>query len=118
LLYLTTSKPDIQFSVCLCARFQFNQKESHFKVATRMLKYLKGTTNVGLWYPRDSNIDLSGFSNFDYIGCKLDKKSTNGTCHLLGSSLISMNTKKQVCAALFTVEVEYIAAGHAYAQII
>jgi len=88
LLYLTTNRLDIQFGVCLCARSQSNPKESHLKVAKRILKYLKGTTNVGLWYPCDSNITLSGFSDFDYEGCKLDRKSINGTCHLLGTSLI------------------------------
>jgi len=89
LLYLTTSRPNIQFGVCLCARFQANPKESHFKVAKRILKYLKGITNVGLWYPCDCNITLSDFSNSDYAGNKLDKKSTSGSFHLLGSSLIS-----------------------------
>ena len=113
LLYLTT---DIQFGVCLCARFQANPKESHFKDAKRILKYLKGTTNVGLWYPCDSNISLRGFSDSDYVGCKLDRKSTSGTCHLLGSSLISWNSKKQACVALSIAEAEYIAAGHGCAQ--
>ena len=116
MLYLTASRPDIQFGVCLCARFQSNPKESPFKAAKRILKHLKGTTNVGLWYPNESNIVLSGFSNFDYAGCKLDRKSISGTCHLLGSSLITWNSKKQACVALSTAEVEYIAAGHACAQ--
>ena len=58
LLYLTTSRPDIMFTVCLCARYQANPKESHFKAAKRILKYLKGTTNVGLWYPSHSPIHL------------------------------------------------------------
>ena len=112
LLYLTTSRPNIQFEVCLCARFQAYPKESHFKAAKRILKYLKGTTNVGLWYPCDSNITLSGFSDSDYAGCKLDRKSTSGTCHLLRSSLISWNSKMKACVALSTVEAEYIVAGH------
>jgi len=118
LLYLIASRLDIQFGVCLCARFQENPKESHFKAAKRILKYLKGTTNVGLWYPSDSNINLSGFSDSDYVGCKLHRKSRSGTCHLLGSSLISWNSKKQACVALSTTEAEYIATGHGYAQII
>jgi len=58
LLYLTTSRPDIMFSVCMCVRFQFNPKESHFKARKRILKYLKGTINVGLWYPRGAPIEL------------------------------------------------------------
>jgi len=89
LLYLTASRPYIMFVVCLCARHQANLKESHFMAAKRILKYLKGTTNVGLWYPSYSPIRLIGYSDSDFVGCKLDRKSTNGTCHLLGSSLIS-----------------------------
>jgi len=118
LLYLTTSRPYIQFRVCLCARFQANPKESHFKATKRILKYLKGTTNFGLRYPCDSNITLSGFSDSDYAGCKLDRKSTSGTCDLLGSSLISSNSNKQACVALSTAKAEYIIAGHGCAQII
>ena len=114
LLYLTGSRPDIQFGVCLCATFQSNSKESNFKAAKWILKYLKGTTNVGLWYPNESNIVLSGFSDSDYAGCKLDRKSD--TCHLLGSSLISWNNKKEACVALSIDEVEYIVVGHACAQ--
>jgi len=97
LLYLTTSRPDIMFVVCLCARYQANPKESHFKVAKRILKYLKGTTNVGLWYPSDSPIHLIGYSDSDFAGFKLDRKSTSGTCILLGPSIISWHSKKQTC---------------------
>jgi len=88
----------------LCVRFQSNPKESHFKAAKRILKYLKGTTKVGLWYPSDSNIVFSGFSDSNYVECKLDRKSTSGTCPQLGLSLISWNNKKQACVALYTTE--------------
>ena len=88
LLYLTASQPDIMFVVCLCARFQSCLKESHLKAAKRILKYLKGTISMGLWYPSLSPIHLVGYSDSDFAGCKLDRKSTSGTCHLLGLSLI------------------------------
>ena len=68
LLYLTASRPYIMFAVCLCARYQVNPKESHFKAAKRILNYLKGTKNVGLWYPSHSLIHLIGYSNSDLIG--------------------------------------------------
>jgi len=100
LLYVTASRLDIMFVVCLCARFQSSLKESHLKAAKRILKYLKGTTFVGLWYPSHSPIHLVGYSDSDFAGCKLDRKSTSGTCHLLGSSLISWHNKKQACVAL------------------
>ncbi|XP_068504139.1 uncharacterized mitochondrial protein AtMg00810-like [Phaseolus vulgaris] len=95
-----------------------NPKESHFKAAKRILKYLKGTTNVGLWYPSYSPIHLIGYSDSDFVGCKLDRKSTSDTCHLLGSSLFSWHSKKQACVALSTAEAEYIAAGSCCAQIL
>ena len=118
LLYLTASRSDIMFFVCLCARYQANPKESHFKAAKRIIKYLKGTTNVGLWYPSYSPIYLTGYSDSDFAGCKLDRKSTSDTCHLLGSSLISWHSKKQPCVAFSTVEAEYIVAGRCCAQIL
>jgi len=92
------------------------QSKAHFKTTKRILKYFKGTTNVALWYPNEFNIVLSGFSDYDYAECKLDRKSTSGTCHLLGSSLISWNSKRQACVALSTTKVEYIAVGHACPQ--
>jgi len=111
LLHLTASRPDIMFVVCLCARFQSSPRESHLKAAKRIQKYLKATTSVGLWYPSHSPIHLVGYSDSDFAGCKLDRKSTSGTCHLLGSSLISWHNKKKACVALSTTEAEYIVAG-------
>ncbi|XP_052727716.1 uncharacterized mitochondrial protein AtMg00810-like [Vigna angularis] len=83
LLYLIASRADIMHSVCLCARFQSQPKQSHFTAVKRILKYLKGTKILGLWYPNGSNIFLEGYSDSDFCDCKLDRKSTSGTCHLL-----------------------------------
>jgi len=116
LLYLTASRPDIMHSVCVCARFQSCPKESHLTAVKRILKYLKGTKSLGLWYPRGANISLVGYSDSDFGGCKVDRKSTSGTCHLLGCSLVSWHSKKQACVALSTTEAEYIAAGSCCAQ--
>ncbi|XP_020978111.1 uncharacterized protein LOC110271503 [Arachis ipaensis] len=118
LLYLTASRPDIMFSVCMCARYQTNPKESHLSAVKRIMKYLLGTLNVGLWYPKGSTCDLIGYSDSDFAGCKLDRKSTSGTCHLLGNSLVSWHSKKQVSVALSTAEAEYVAAGSCCAQIL
>ena len=118
LLYLTASRPDIMFSVCMCARYQANPKESHLSAVKRIMKYLIGTLNVGLWYPKGSTCDLIGYSDSDFAGCKLDRKSTSGTCHLLGNSLVSWHSKKQVSVALSTAEAEYVAAGSCCAQIL
>ena len=74
LLYLTASRPDILFSVCVCARFQSNPKESHIIVAKKIIRYLKGTSILGLWYSKDSSLNLIGYSDADYGGCKIDRK--------------------------------------------
>ena len=76
LLYLTASRPDIMFSTCLCARFQADPRESHLIAIKRIFRYLKGTPNLGIWYPRDSRFDLIGYLNADYAGCRIDRKST------------------------------------------
>ncbi|KAK9217771.1 hypothetical protein WN943_006399 [Citrus x changshan-huyou] len=118
LLYLTANRPDIMFSVCLCARFQSCPKESHMLAVKRIFRYLIGTINLGLWYPRGTHIDLTCYSDADFAGYKVDRKSTSGTCHFLGHSLVSWFSKKQNSVALSTTEAEYIAAGSCCAQIL
>jgi hypothetical protein len=88
LLYLTTSRPDIMFSVCLCARFQTNPKESHLKALKRILRYLKHTHSIGLWYSKGANLTLIGFSDSDFARSLVDRKSTFGACHFLRRSLV------------------------------
>ena len=96
LLYVTASRPDVMFSVCMCARFQASPRKSHLKATKRILRYLKHTPNVGLWYPKGAKFELVGYSDSDYVGCKVERKSTSGTCQLLGRSLISWASKKQI----------------------
>ncbi|KAL8157708.1 hypothetical protein AgCh_002420 [Apium graveolens] len=118
LLYLTASRPDIMFSTCLCARFQADPKESHLVAIKRIFTYLKGTPNLGIWYPRESGFDLIGYSDADYAGCKIDRKSTTGTCQFLGNKLVSWFSKKQNFVSTSTAEPEYIATGSCCAQIL
>ncbi|GJX29652.1 retrovirus-related pol polyprotein from transposon TNT 1-94 [Tanacetum coccineum] len=89
LMYLTASRPDIQFSTCLCARYQANPKESHLVAIKRIFRYLKGTPNLCLWYPKGSGFDLNAYSDSDYAGCNLDRKSTSGGCQILGGKLLA-----------------------------
>ena len=114
LFYLTASRPDVMFCVCLCARFQACPKESHLIALKRIFRYLFGTQNLGLWYPKKSSLELIGFSDADYAGSKTDRKSTNGTCQFLGHMLVSWSSKKQNSVALSTAEAKYIAAGKSY----
>ena len=118
LLYLTASRPDIMFAVCLCARFQANPKESHMKALKRILKYVKGTLKLGLWYGRQSELNLVGYTDADFAGNRIDRKSTSGICQFLGGSLVSWASRKQTSVALSTAEAEYIAAGSCCTQLL
>ncbi|KAJ9561157.1 hypothetical protein OSB04_006317 [Centaurea solstitialis] len=118
LLYLTASRPDIMYSTCLCARYQAEPKESHLTAVKRIFRYLKGTPNMGLWYSKDSGFDLTAYSDSDFAGCKIDRKSTTGGCHLLGGKLVSWTSKKQNSVSTSTAEAEYVAAGICCAQVL
>ncbi|KAJ9551957.1 hypothetical protein OSB04_016002 [Centaurea solstitialis] len=118
LMYLTASRPDIMFSTCLCARYQSKPKVSHLKAVKRIFRYLKGTVNLGLWYPKGSGYELTGYTDADHGGCKLDRKSTTGHIQFLGDKLVSWASKKQNCVSLSTAEAEYVAAASCCSQII
>jgi hypothetical protein len=83
LFYVTASRPDVMFSVCMCARFQASLRESHLKATKKILRYLKHTQNVGLWYPKGAKFELIGYSDSNYARCNVERKSTSGTCQLL-----------------------------------
>ncbi|GJU68065.1 retrovirus-related pol polyprotein from transposon TNT 1-94 [Tanacetum coccineum] len=104
LMYLTSSRPDIVHATCLCARYQAKPTEKHLKEVKRIFRYLRGTVNTGLWYTKDSGIELTGFSDADYAGCKDTFKSTSGGAQFLGEKLVSWSSKKQDCTALSTAE--------------
>ncbi|KAJ9551856.1 hypothetical protein OSB04_015901 [Centaurea solstitialis] len=118
LLYLTASRPDIMFATCFCARFQANPKESHMLATKRILRYLKGTPNRGLWYPKESGFELVAFSDADHGGCQLDRKSTSGHVQFLGDKLVSWGSKKQHCVSTSTTEAEYVAAASCCSQVL
>jgi hypothetical protein len=88
-LYLCASRVAIMLIVCMCARFQSDPRECHLVAVKRILRYLVATPCFGIWYPKGSTFDLIGYSNSDYAGCKVDRKSTSETCQFLGRSLVS-----------------------------
>ncbi|XP_070013750.1 secreted RxLR effector protein 161-like [Nicotiana sylvestris] len=118
LLYLTASRPDIVFSVGLCARFQSNPKESHLKAVKRILRYLKGRQDLVLYYSSGDSFNLTRYADADYAGYLVDRKSTSGMPHFLGSFLISWGTRKQNSVALSTAEAKYVAATSYRAQLL
>ncbi|KAK9050143.1 hypothetical protein SSX86_001673 [Deinandra increscens subsp. villosa] len=118
LMYLTASRPDIMFAVCQCARYQANPKLSHLTAVKRIFRYLKGRPRLGLWYPKDSGFNLYAFSDSDYGGCELDRKSTSAGAQFLGERLVSWQSKKQHTVSKSTAEAEYIAASACCSQVV
>ncbi|GJS07728.1 putative ribonuclease H-like domain-containing protein, partial [Tanacetum coccineum] len=104
LMYLTSSRPDIMFIVCACARFQVTPKVLHSHAVKRIFRYLKGQPNLGLWYLRNSPFDLVAYSDSDYARASLDRKSTIRGFQFLGCRLISWQCKKQTVVATSTIE--------------
>ncbi|GJX24504.1 ribonuclease H-like domain, reverse transcriptase, RNA-dependent DNA polymerase, partial [Tanacetum coccineum] len=117
LMYLTASRPDIMFAVCACARFQVSPKSSHLLAVKRIFRYLKGKPSLGLWYSKDSPLELVAYTDSDYAGATQDRKSTTGGCQFLGNRLISWQCKKQTVVATSTTEAEYVAAASCCGQI-
>ncbi|XP_073225588.1 secreted RxLR effector protein 161-like [Cicer arietinum] len=118
ILYLTSSRPDIIFAVGMCARFQSSPKESHLTTVKRILRYLVGSNDMGLWYKKYQDIDLTTYSDADYTGDKVERKSTSGACQFLGKSLKSRSCKKQSTIALSTTEAEYVSVAQCCSQIL
>ncbi|GKB24084.1 retrovirus-related pol polyprotein from transposon TNT 1-94 [Tanacetum coccineum] len=136
LMYLIASIPDLVFVVCMCARYQASPTKKHLKALKGVLRYLKGTINWGLWYPKDTAMALTAYANANHAGCqdtrrstsgsarflgdKLvnTRRSTSGSAQFLGDKLVSWSSKKQNSTAISTTEAEYIAMSGCYAQIL
>ncbi|GJY61152.1 copia protein, partial [Tanacetum coccineum] len=102
--------------VCLCARFQEDPKTSHLEAVKRIFRYIKGTTHLGLWYPKGSGIETIVYADSDHAGDYVDRKSTSGVCTFMGCCLTSWFSKKQTALAISTTEAEYVSAGKACQQ--
>ena len=118
LLYLTSSMPDIAFSVGVCSGFQFNPKVSHLNAVKRIIKYVGGTCDYGLFYSKEPNLSLTGFSDSDWVGNVDDRKSTTGGCFYVGANLVAWISKNQNSMSLFIAEAEYIAVGSCCSQLL
>ena len=118
LLYLTAIRPNILFSVCICACFHSDPKESHLTTVKRIFRYLKGTTNHGLLYNKSKDYKLVGFCDADYAGNRIERKSTSGGCQFLGENPISWSSKRQSTRALSTTEAKYISAASCSSQLL
>ncbi|GJV78631.1 retrovirus-related pol polyprotein from transposon TNT 1-94 [Tanacetum coccineum] len=118
LLYLTASRPDLQFAICMCARYQARPTEKHLHAVKRIFRYLRGTVNRGLWYPKDSSIALTAFADADHAGCQDTRRSTSGSMQFLGDRLVSWSSKRQKSAAISSTKAKYIPLSGCCAQIL
>ncbi|GKE30534.1 retrovirus-related pol polyprotein from transposon TNT 1-94 [Tanacetum coccineum] len=118
LMYLTSSRPDLIYAVCLCARYQANPTEKHLNAVKRIFQYLEGTINIGLWYSKDTGMSLTAYSNADHAGCQDTRRSTSGSAQFFGDKLVSWSSKKQKNIVISSTEAEYIALSGCCAQIL
>nr|GFB36659.1 hypothetical protein [Tanacetum cinerariifolium] len=118
LMYLTASRRDLVFAVCMCARYQASPTKKHLESLKRVFRYLKETINQGLWYPKDTSMALTAYADAEHAGCQDTRRSTSESAQFLGDKLVSWSSKKQKSTAISTTEAEYIAMSGCCAQIL
>nr|GEV84656.1 retrovirus-related Pol polyprotein from transposon TNT 1-94 [Tanacetum cinerariifolium] len=111
LMYLTASRPDLIYVVCLCARYQAKPIETHLQAVKRIFGYLKGTINMCLWYSKDTDLSLTAYADADHARCQDTRLSTSGSAQFLGDKLVSWSSKKQKSTAILSTKAEYISSG-------
>jgi hypothetical protein len=110
LMYLMNTRPDICFVVNTLSQFLVEPKRVHLVVEKHVMRYLKVMIDYGLSYDGDNNFTLSGYTDSDWVGSIVDRKSTSGCCFILGSAMILWKSRKQSSISLSRAEAEYIAS--------
>ena len=110
LMYMTATRPDLMYVVCLLSRFMSTPTELHLQAAKRVLRYLKGTINLGVFYRKKGDGELKTYTDSDYAGDLDDRRSTSGYVFLLSEGAMSWSSKKQPVVTLSTTEAEFVAA--------
>nr|GFA78052.1 ribonuclease H-like domain-containing protein [Tanacetum cinerariifolium] len=118
LLYLTASRPDLQFAICMCARYQARPTEKHVHAVKRIFRYLRRTVHRGLLYLKDSSVALTAFADANHAGCQDTRRSTSRSVQFLGERIISWLSKRQKSVAISSTKAEYIALSGCCAQIL
>ncbi|XP_059638781.1 secreted RxLR effector protein 161-like [Cornus florida] len=118
LLYLAATRPDISFSVGVYAKYQADPREQHILAVKRIIRYVNSTLNCGLRYSSESNSEIAGYTDADWVGNNDDRKSTSGGCFYIGTNLVSWCSKKQNCISLSSCEAKYIDTGTCYTQLL
>ncbi|GKD70279.1 hypothetical protein Tco_1324369, partial [Tanacetum coccineum] len=118
LMYLTASRRDLVFAVCMCASYQSKPTKKHLKAVKRVFRYLQGTINIGLWYPKDIDMALTAYADADHAGCQHTRRSTFSSAQFLSDKLVSWSSKKQTSTSILSIEAEYIMMSGYCAQIL
>nr|GEV89282.1 retrotransposon protein, putative, unclassified [Tanacetum cinerariifolium] len=118
LMYLTSSRLDLVYAVCMCARYQAQPTEKHLHAVKSIFRYLRGTVNRGLWYSKYYVIALTDIADADHVGCQDTSRSTFGSMQLLGDRLVSWSSKRQKSAAISSMKDEYIDLTGCFAQVL
>jgi len=118
LMYLTSTRPDLVYSVSLISRYMARPTELHLQAAKRILRYLKGTFDYGIMYKKRSSNDLIAYTDSDYAGDLNDRKSTSGYVFLLSSGAVSWLSKKQPIVTLSIIEAEFVTAAGCASQVV
>nr|GEW45189.1 uncharacterized mitochondrial protein AtMg00810-like [Tanacetum cinerariifolium] len=118
LMYLTSSRPDLTYAVCLCARYQAKPTEKHLNAVKRVFRYLRGTINMGLWYSKDTGMSLTTYTDAHHVGCQDTRRSTSGSAQFLRDKLVRWSSKKQKYTVILSTEAEYIALSGCCVQIL
>ncbi|GJU14045.1 retrovirus-related pol polyprotein from transposon TNT 1-94 [Tanacetum coccineum] len=118
LMYLTSSRPDLNYVVCLCAWYQAKPTEKHLQAVKRVFRYLNETINMGLWYSKDTDMSLTAYADVDHVGCQDTRRSTSGSAQFLGDRLVSWSSMKQKSIAISSTEAEYTALSGCCSQIL
>ncbi|GJZ09531.1 hypothetical protein Tco_0543814 [Tanacetum coccineum] len=117
LMYLTSSRPDLIYVVCLYAWYQAKPTKKHLNAVKRIFRYLKGTINMGLWYSKDTSMSLTAYADADHARCQDTRRSTSGSAQFLGDKLVSWSSKKQKSTAILSTEAECIALSRIMSSI-
>ncbi|GJW72543.1 retrovirus-related pol polyprotein from transposon TNT 1-94 [Tanacetum coccineum] len=112
LMYLTSTRPDLIYAVCLCARYQAKHTEKHLQAVKRIFRYLKGTINMGLWFSKDTDMSLTAYADADHAGCQDTRRSTSGSAQFLGDKLIPLCCDNKSAIALCCNNVQHSRAKH------
>lgn len=118
LMYLTATRPDLMFVMSLVSRYMGQPTELHLPAVKRVLRYLKGTINFGIFYKKGGSKNLVAYTDSDYVGDVEDRKSTSGYAFLLSSGVVSWSSKKQPIVTLSTTEAEFVAAASCASQVV